>query len=84
MIFADFQASMPFLIIALAVLAFFGNNFDLFLVVVGLYGWEAYARLTRSLVLQATARAMPSRSVRSASIRCASMLGTSCRTSLAC
>jgi peptide/nickel transport system permease protein len=53
MIFVDFQASMPFLIIALAVLAFFGNNFELFLVVVGLYGWEVYARLTRSLVLQA-------------------------------
>ncbi len=53
MVFVDFQASMPFLIIALAVLAFFGNNFELFLVVVGLYGWEIYARLTRSLVLQA-------------------------------
>ncbi|MDR6819233.1 peptide/nickel transport system permease protein [Neorhizobium sp. 2083] len=53
MVFVDFQASMPFLIIALAVLAFFGNNFELFLVVVGLYGWEVYARLTRSLVLQA-------------------------------
>lgn len=53
MVFVDFQASMPFFIIALAVLAFFGNNFELFLVVVGLYGWEVYARLTRSLVLQA-------------------------------
>ncbi len=53
MVFVDFQASMPFLIIALAVLAFFGNNFELFLVVIGLYGWEVYARLTRSLVLQA-------------------------------
>ncbi|MGK6315664.1 ABC transporter permease [Neorhizobium sp. DT-125] len=53
MIFVDFQASMPFFIIALAVLAFFGNNFELFLVVVGLYGWEVYARLTRGLVLQA-------------------------------
>ncbi|MGK9051416.1 ABC transporter permease [Neorhizobium petrolearium] len=53
MVFVDFQASMPFFIIALAVLAFFGNNFELFLVVVGLYGWEVYARLTRGLVLQA-------------------------------
>lgn len=53
MVLVDFQASMPFFIIALAVLAFFGNNFELFLVVVGLYGWEVYARLTRSLVLQA-------------------------------
>lgn len=53
MVLVDFQASMPFFIIALAVLAFFGNNFQLFLVVVGLYGWEVYARLARSLVLQA-------------------------------
>lgn len=53
MVLVDFQASMPFFIIALAVLAFFGNNFELFLVVVGFYGWEVYARLTRSLVLQA-------------------------------
>lgn len=53
MVLVDFQASMPFLIIALAVLAFLGNSFWLFLVVVGLYGWETYARLARSLVLQA-------------------------------
>lgn len=53
MILVDFQASMPFFIIALAVLAFFGNSFELFVVVIGLYGWEVYARLTRSLVLQA-------------------------------
>jgi peptide/nickel transport system permease protein len=56
MVFVDFQASMPYLIIALAVLAFFGNSFDLFLVVIGLYGWETYARLTRGLVLQANAQ----------------------------
>lgn len=56
MLMVDFQASMPFLIIALAILAFFGNSFELFLVVVGFYGWEVYARLTRSLVLQANAQ----------------------------
>ncbi len=49
----DFQASMPFLIIVLAVLAFFGNSFRLFLFLIGLHGWETYARLTRGLVLQA-------------------------------
>jgi peptide/nickel transport system permease protein len=53
MLAVDFQASMPFLIIALAVLAFFGNSFELFLFVIGFYGWEVYARLTRGLVLQA-------------------------------
>ncbi len=56
MLLVDFQASMPFLIIALAILAFFGNSFELFLVVVGFYGWEVYARLTRGLVLQANAQ----------------------------
>lgn len=56
MLLVDFQASMPFLIIALAILAFFGNSFELFLLVVGLYGWEVYARLTRGLVLQANAQ----------------------------
>ena len=30
---------MPFLIIALAMLAFFGNDFLLFLVLMALYGW---------------------------------------------
>jgi peptide/nickel transport system permease protein len=45
----DFQASMPFLIIALAVLAFFGDNLWLFMALLGLYGWERYARLVRTM-----------------------------------
>lgn len=53
MMLVDWQAAMPFLIIALAVLAFFGNNFYLFLALMGLAGWETYARLTRGLVLSA-------------------------------
>ncbi len=56
MALVDFQASMPFLIIALAVLAFFGNSFTLFVFVVGLHGWEVYARITRGQVLAANAR----------------------------
>ena len=44
---------MPFLIIALAVLAFFGNSLTLFILVIGLYGWERYARITRGLALAA-------------------------------
>lgn len=51
MVLVDFQASVPFLIVALAVLAFLGNSFVLFLFMVGLYGWETYARLARGLVL---------------------------------
>jgi peptide/nickel transport system permease protein len=49
----DFQASMPFLIIALAVLAFFGNSLALFVVLVGLNSWERYARIARGLTISA-------------------------------
>ncbi len=53
MLFVDFQAAMPFLIIALAILAFLGNNLLLFLFLMGIYGWETFARLARGLVLAA-------------------------------
>ena len=53
MMLVDVQAAVPFIILALAVLAFFGNDFRLFLLLVGLDGWERYARLTRGLVLTA-------------------------------
>jgi peptide/nickel transport system permease protein len=49
----DFQASMPFLIIALAVLAFFGNSLTLFVVLMGLNSWERYARIARGLTIAA-------------------------------
>jgi peptide/nickel transport system permease protein len=51
MMLVDFQASIPFLIVALAVLAFFGNNFILLVVLIGLFGWDGYARIARGLVL---------------------------------
>jgi peptide/nickel transport system permease protein len=54
MMLVDVQASLPFLLIALAVLAFFGNSFVLFIAIMGINGWERYARLTRGMVLQAT------------------------------
>ena len=50
----DFQASLPFMIIALAVLAFFGNSLFLFIALMGIYGWERYARITRGLALSAS------------------------------
>jgi len=49
----DFQAALPFFIIALALLAFFGNSLALFIGLMGIYGWERYARLTRGLALSA-------------------------------
>ena len=51
MMMVDFQASIPFLIVALAVLAFFGNNFLLLIILIGLFGWDGYARIARGLVL---------------------------------
>ena len=53
MIAVDFQASLPFFIIALTLLAFFGNSMMLFIVLMGIYGWERYARITRGLALSA-------------------------------
>ncbi len=50
----DFQAALPFMIIALAVVAFFGNSIVLFIALMGLYGWERYARITRALALAAS------------------------------
>jgi len=49
----DFQASMPFMIIALAVLAFFGNTLPLFIALMGFYGWERSARIARGLTIAA-------------------------------
>ena len=56
LVFADFQASIPFLIFALAVLAFFGNDLALFIGLMGLYGWERYARIARGLAISANAQ----------------------------
>ena len=52
----DFQASMPFLILALSVLAFFGNSLALFVALMGLYGWERHARIARGLAIAANAQ----------------------------
>jgi peptide/nickel transport system permease protein len=49
----DFQASMPFMIIALSVLAFFGNSLPLFIGLMGFHSWERYARIARGLSLAA-------------------------------
>ncbi len=53
---ADFQASMPFLILALSVLAFFGNSLPLLICLMGFFGWERYARIARSLAIAASAQ----------------------------
>ncbi len=53
MALADFQAAMPFLILALSVLAFFGNALGLLVLLLGLHGWERYARIARGLAISA-------------------------------
>lgn len=56
MMLVDFQASLPFILIALTLLAFFGNSMLLFIILMGLFGWETYARLARGVVLSATSQ----------------------------
>ncbi len=56
LVLVDFQAALPFLILALAVLAFFGNSLSLFVCLMGLYGWERHARIARGLAIQADAQ----------------------------
>jgi len=51
MMLVDVQVSLPFIIFALAVLAFVGNSLTILIIVVGIDGWERYARLARSMVL---------------------------------
>ncbi len=49
----DFQASMPFLIVALAVLAFVGAKLWILILLLALHSWEKHARLARGLALSA-------------------------------
>lgn len=56
MMLVDVQASVPYIIVALAMLAFFGNDIVLFVILLGLEGWERYARLARGLVLAELAK----------------------------
>ena len=52
----DFQASLPFLIVALALLAIFGNSLLLFMLLMSLHGWERHARVARATALEANAQ----------------------------
>lgn len=51
-ILIDFQAAVPFLIMALALLAVLPQaDMKLFILIMCIYGWERYARLARSVAL---------------------------------
>ncbi|MCZ0962558.1 ABC transporter permease [Paracoccus benzoatiresistens] len=56
MALADFQAALPFMIMSLAVLAFFGSSMVLLVCLMGFYGWERYARIARGLAISASAQ----------------------------
>jgi len=49
----DAQLAMPFMIIAIAVLAFLGNSLPIFVMLLGLYGWEQVTRIARGLAISA-------------------------------
>lgn len=49
----DVQLSLPIIVVALFVLAMFDSSFVLLLLLIGLTGWEAYARLVRAATLSA-------------------------------
>ena len=53
---ADFQAALPFMILSLSVLAFFGTSMTLLVCLMGFYGWERYARIARGLAISASAQ----------------------------
>lgn len=52
----DAQLAMPFMIIAIAVLAFFGNSLVIFVLLLGLHGWESITRIARSLAISANTK----------------------------
>ncbi|ARQ62401.1 ABC transporter permease [Rhizobium sophoriradicis] len=56
LVLADFQAALPFLIMSLAILAFFGSSMPLLIGLMGFYGWERYARIARGLAISASAQ----------------------------
>jgi peptide/nickel transport system permease protein len=53
MFLVDAQLALPFLITAIVAITIFGTNLAVLIVVVGLAGWESYARLSRGMVLSA-------------------------------
>lgn len=54
--FVDAQLAMPFMIISIAVLAFLGNSLPIFIMLLGMYGWEQVTRIARGLAISANAQ----------------------------
>lgn len=51
MALVDVQIAVPFTLIALLVIALFGNSLPVLITVIGVSGWEVYARIVRAQVL---------------------------------
>jgi peptide/nickel transport system permease protein len=51
MFLVDVQLAMPFIVIALVAIAIFGTNLLVLLLIVGIAGWEGFARIARGMVL---------------------------------
>ncbi|UCI32095.1 ABC transporter permease [Mesorhizobium sp. B4-1-4] len=47
----DLQAAVPYLLMVLALITVFGSNMTMFVLALGLHGWERYARLARGVAL---------------------------------
>lgn len=56
MVLVDIQATIPFFVLALALIALLGTELYVFLFVVGIYGWERFTRLSRAMALSAKER----------------------------
>lgn len=51
MLLADAQLALPFLVLAIGLIAVVGPSLGVLIVLAGISGWTAYARVTRGLVL---------------------------------
>ena len=49
----DFTASLPFIILALTILAFLSTDVKVIIVIMAFYGWDRYAKLSRNLARSA-------------------------------
>ena len=57
MFLVDVQIALPFVLMALVAIAVFGTNVVVLVAIIGLAGWDGYARVVRGQVL--SARSMP-------------------------
>jgi peptide/nickel transport system permease protein len=57
MFLVDVQLALPFIIMALAAIAIFGPSLPVLLAIVGIAGWEVFARVSRGMILSTSRNA---------------------------